>query len=76
MDFIDDASADEAAKGSAWDELEMIVENLDCANDLEPLGLWPRIARYLSSPSDETLTAALWTCGTAVNVRRPRCRPS
>lgn len=69
MDFIDDATADEAAKGSAWDELLMIVENLDCANDLEPLGLWPRIVRYLASPDDETLTAALWVCGTAVNVR-------
>ena len=51
---------------SLLDELEMLVESIDNANDVDHMGLWPKIFSLLSSGSDAKIkAAALWIIGTA-----------
>ncbi|KAI9435807.1 nucleotide exchange factors-like protein [Lactarius indigo] len=61
-----DASLDEDARLTALDDLEMLVENIDNANDLEKLGMWEPLQGLLGSPSDDVKVQALWVIGTAV----------
>ncbi|KAH8988319.1 nucleotide exchange factors-like protein [Lactarius akahatsu] len=61
-----DASLDEDARLTALDDLEMLVENIDNANDLEKLGMWEPLQGLLGSPSDDVRVQALWVIGTAV----------
>jgi hypothetical protein len=49
--------------------MELLVESLDNANDLKPLGLWPQIVKHFTSSEPEVVVQALWVCGTAVQVR-------
>jgi len=60
-----DASLDEDARLTALDDLEMLVENIDNANDLEKLGMWEPLQDLLSS-SEEMKVQALWVIGTAL----------
>ncbi|GAA5948716.1 hypothetical protein JCM21900_005271 [Sporobolomyces salmonicolor] len=53
-------------KYRAWDDLEMLVEDLDNANDLKSCGLWPPIVKHLTDADDEVVMRACWVCGTAV----------
>ncbi|GAA5914318.1 Hsp70 nucleotide exchange factor FES1 [Sporobolomyces salmoneus] len=53
-------------KYRAWDDLEMLVEDLDNANDLKSIGGWEPIVKHLSDPDDEIVLRACWVCGTAV----------
>jgi hypothetical protein len=52
----------------ALDNLELLVENLDNANDLEKLQLWKPLQDLLTSPSstDSIKRQTLWVIGTAV----------
>ncbi|KAI0252250.1 nucleotide exchange factors-like protein [Lactifluus subvellereus] len=61
-----DVSLDEDVRMTALDDLEMLVENIDNANDLEKLGMWEPLQGLLASPSDDVKTQALWVIGTAV----------
>ncbi|KAH9964825.1 armadillo-type protein, partial [Russula dissimulans] len=62
-----DAFLDESgARQTALDDLEMLVENIDNANDLDKLGMWGTLQRLLASPSDDVKTQTLWVIGTAV----------
>lgn len=49
-----------------WDELEMLVENLDNANDLEKMKLWQPISDFLDDPNEEMRIQACWVLGTAI----------
>ncbi|TPX65962.1 hypothetical protein SpCBS45565_g04823 [Spizellomyces sp. 'palustris'] len=53
-------------KLAAFDELEMLVESLDNANDLRPLSLWGPIIDQLSSQEPKLRMYAAWVLGTAV----------
>ncbi|CAG8541039.1 10574_t:CDS:2 [Racocetra persica] len=53
-------------KEIALDNLEMLVEQIDNAIDIENLNLWPQILSFLSLPEASLRTQALWVCGTAV----------
>ena len=54
------------AKMIAFDNFEQLVENLDNANNLEPLGLWsPLLSQFDSSDADVRRMAA-WCVGTSV----------
>jgi hsp70-interacting protein len=73
MAVISAADSTHDAKLTAFDELELLVESIDNAKDLGPLGLWPGLVKCLQSPpghheaeSDEIKFAALWVMGTAV----------
>ncbi|KAL3894926.1 MAG: hypothetical protein SGCHY_004995 [Lobulomycetales sp.] len=50
----------------AFDALEMLVESLDNANDLAPLGLWSPLLLLLRDDADEIRKHAAWTIGTAL----------
>ncbi|GAA5975562.1 hypothetical protein JCM10908_005203 [Rhodotorula pacifica] len=50
----------------AWEDLEMLIEDLDNANDLANMGLWQPIVAHLTDSDDEVVKHACWVCGTAV----------
>ncbi|KZV75820.1 Fes1-domain-containing protein [Peniophora sp. CONT] len=62
-----DESLDEDTRVEALDDLEMLVEPIDNASNLEQLGMWTPIHDLISSsPSDAIKTQAVWVAGTAV----------
>ena len=50
----------------AWDNFEQMIENLDNANNMDPLGLWPPLVSQLDNEEPEMRRMAAWCCGTAV----------
>jgi hypothetical protein len=71
MDIIQDPSFSVEDRVSAFDDFEMLIENLDNANNMENLGLWSRLVEQLEHEEDELRKYAAWCAGTAVenNVR-------
>lgn len=62
-----DESRNVATRVTALDDLEMLVEHIDNANNLMPLQMYPQIISLLSPKSpDEVRMQALWILGTAV----------
>lgn len=55
-----------ADKLIAFDNFEQLIENLDNANNLAPLGLWTPLLSCLSHSDAEIRTMAAWCIGTAV----------
>ncbi|CAG8460477.1 2084_t:CDS:2 [Ambispora leptoticha] len=53
-------------KEIAFDNLEMLVEQIDNANDIEKMNLWPKLISFLSFAETSLRIQALWVCGTAV----------
>ena len=49
-----------------WDELELLVESLDNANDLENMKLWEPLVSFLSDPIEEMRLQSCWVLGTAI----------
>ncbi|KAI9343864.1 hypothetical protein DFJ73DRAFT_941739 [Zopfochytrium polystomum] len=67
MEVITDASKSVDDRLAAFDELELLVESLDNANDLRTLNLWkPIIGILASDPEPELRAFAAWVIGTAV----------
>lgn len=50
----------------AWDNFEQLIENLDNANNIEPLHLWTPLIQQLSAEEAESRMMAAWCCSTAV----------
>jgi len=50
----------------AWDNLEQLIEQIDNANNIEALGLWPPLLEQLQSPESEHRRMAAWCISTAV----------
>ncbi|KAK3672827.1 hsp70 nucleotide exchange factor fes1 [Recurvomyces mirabilis] len=50
----------------AWDNFEQLIENLDNANNMEPLGLWAPLVQQLENSEPEMRRMAAWCCSTAV----------
>ena len=53
-------------KLTAFDNLEQLIENIDNANNLEPLGLWTPLIGQLGNGEAKMRTMAGWCVGTAV----------
>ena len=51
---------------TAFDNLELLVEQIDNASNLDVLKLWPPLLSMLSSPEAELRRYAAWVTGTAV----------
>jgi len=51
---------------TAFDNLELLVEQIDNASNLDVLKLWPPLLSMLSSPDAELRRYAAWVTGTAV----------
>ncbi len=55
------------SKQIAFENFEMLIENLDNANNIENLGLWEPLLSQLNQDIDSSLQIlALWSIGTAV----------
>lgn len=51
---------------TAFDDLEMLVESLDNANNIKPLNLWQDLISMLDSKDKDFQKMACWVIGTAV----------
>ena len=54
------------SKVTAFDNFEQLVENIDNANNVASMGLWPPLISQLDSPEPELRRMAAWCAGTAV----------
>ncbi|KZT68029.1 nucleotide exchange factors-like protein [Daedalea quercina L-15889] len=63
-----DESKEEDMRIQALDDFEMLVEQIDNANNIEKMKMWERIQKLLQSPnpSDAIKAQTLWVIGTAV----------
>lgn len=50
----------------AFDNFEQLIENLDNANNMEPMGLWTPLVGLLHSEEPQLRRMAAWCVGTAV----------
>ena len=50
----------------AFDELELLIESIDNANDLRPLGMWKSLLQFCQDPHEDMRFNALWCIGTAI----------
>lgn len=50
----------------AWDNLEQLIEQIDNANNLESLGMWPLLVQQLENAEPDMRTGAAGVMGTAV----------
>jgi len=66
MAAILDPEVDLENKEIAFDNFELMVEQLDNANNIENLALWPPLISLLESPEQRLRFMAAWCCGTAV----------
>ncbi|KAL4955246.1 Hsp70 nucleotide exchange factor fes1 [Aspergillus filifer] len=66
MEALRDPEVDLENKLIAFDNLEQLVENIDNANNLEPLGLWTPLVELLGHEEAEMRKYAAWCIGTAV----------
>lgn len=58
-------------KETAFDNFEMLIENLDNANNIEPLGMWQHIIGLLDSEDADFKRLTCWIIGTAVQNNPP-----
>lgn len=68
---IHTATAPLDSKLTAFDTLHTLIESLDNANLLAPLGLWPELTALLDADEAELRRAAAECVGTAVQNNRP-----
>lgn len=66
MQKVLDKSISKDDRMVAFDDLEMLVESLDNANNLEPLKLWQSLIGLLDHPDKDFQKMACWVIGTAV----------
>ncbi|KAI9891852.1 MAG: hypothetical protein M1814_002417 [Vezdaea aestivalis] len=66
MLVLTSASEPVAERVIAGDNLEQLIENLDNARDLQPLGLWTPLLSSLADPEPEVRRIGAWCVATAV----------
>lgn len=66
MEVLHDDETDLENKLIAFDNFEQMIENIDNANNLQPLGLWTPLADLLKHEESEMRLMAAWCIGTAV----------
>ena len=66
MENIEKESLNLEARIQAFDNFEQLIENIDNANNLEPLKLWGRLVKKLEENEVEFRSYAAWCCATAV----------
>ncbi|KAJ1775243.1 hsp70 nucleotide exchange factor fes1 [Coemansia sp. RSA 2440] len=66
LDAVEHPETPLEAREVALDDLEMLVENIDNASNLEPLNLWPRLLNLYNDAAPSVRIGALWVSGTAV----------
>lgn len=71
MTVILHPEAEKEDKLVAFDNFEMLIENLDNANNIQPLGLWQPLIGQLDQPDLDYQRLACWIIGTAVQNNPP-----
>lgn len=66
MQVIENDEAKLDDKIVAFENFEQLIEQLDNANNMEPLGLWMPLVKQLESEEAELRRQAAWCCATAV----------
>ncbi|KAF3483727.1 uncharacterized protein GIQ15_03051 [Arthroderma uncinatum] len=66
MEVVRSSEATLENKLIAFDNFEQLVENLDNANNMDPLGLWAPLVETLKHEEAEIRKMAAWCVGTAV----------
>ncbi|KAL2785675.1 nucleotide exchange factor Fes1-domain-containing protein [Aspergillus keveii] len=66
MEALHSDEVDLENKLIAFDNLEQLIESIDNANNLEPLGLWTPLVELLKHEEPEMRSMAAWCIGTAV----------
>ncbi|CAM0139530.1 hsp70 nucleotide exchange factor fes1 [Umbelopsis sp. WA50703] len=66
VDCISDPNDTVENKEIALDNLELLIEGIDNAMNLENMKLWPAIIAQLSNEHAEVRKGTAWVCGTAV----------
>lgn len=50
----------------ALDNLELLIEGIDNARNIENMKLWPAVIKQLEAKDAEVRKGTAWVCGTAV----------
>lgn len=66
MEALRSDEVDLENKMVAFDNFEQLIESMDNANNLEPLGLWTPLVELLSHEEPDMRRMAAWCVGTAV----------
>ncbi|KAF7162240.1 hypothetical protein CNMCM5623_007635 [Aspergillus felis] len=66
MEALHSDEVDLENKMIAFDNFEQLIESIDNANNLEPLGLWTPLVELLKHEEAEMRRMAAWCIGTAV----------
>lgn len=66
MEVLHSNEADLENKLVAFDNFEQLIESIDNANNLEPLGLWSPLVQLLKHDEADMRRMAAWCIGTAV----------
>ncbi|OQD78564.1 hypothetical protein PENDEC_c001G06614 [Penicillium decumbens] len=66
MEVLHSDESDLENKLIAFDNFEQLIEGIDNANNLEPLGLWTPLVKLLHHEEAEMRRYAAWCIGTAV----------
>jgi hypothetical protein len=66
MQLLQSDEADLENKMIAFDNFEQLIESIDNANNLEPLGLWTPLVALLKHEEPDMRRMAAWCVGTAV----------
>ncbi|KAJ3360199.1 hsp70 nucleotide exchange factor fes1 [Allomyces javanicus] len=66
MAVIADSSKNIEDRLLAFDELELLVESIDNANDLKPCNLWKPLLAQFQDPSEDIRVFAAWVTATAI----------
>ncbi|KAJ5719620.1 Hsp70 nucleotide exchange factor fes1 [Penicillium malachiteum] len=66
MEVLHDNESDLENKLIAFDNFEQLIEGIDNANNLEPMGLWTPLVQLLEHEEADMRRYAAWCIGTAV----------
>lgn len=66
MEVLHSDESDLENKLIAFDNFEQLIESIDNANNLEPLGLWTPLVQLLQHEDADMRRMAAWCVGTAV----------
>lgn len=66
MEVLHSDESDLENKLVAFDNFEQLIESIDNANNLEPLGLWTPLIQLLKHEEADMRRMAAWCVGTAV----------
>lgn len=66
IEVVNDPETDLENKLIAFDNFEQLIEGIDNANNLEPMGLWTPLVQLLKHEETEIRRYAAWSIGTAV----------